>query len=172
MARGVEGRVDIHMQSDLMGADVGFDPIGLWVAPGTTIRWVLDANVHTTTAYHPRNDRHSLRIPPEAQPWDSGFLINPGDHFEVRLTVEGVYDYFCAPHEFAGMVGRIVVGRPSGPGLNPYDDFRTTPEGRGWKEVPPAAQAAFPAVESILRLRSVRRKPAPDAPGAMQGHRP
>ena len=37
------------------------------------------------------------------------------------LTVEGVYDYFCAPHEMAGMVGRIIVGRP---GAQPFDDYR------------------------------------------------
>jgi hypothetical protein len=35
---------------------------------------------------------------------------------------EGVYDYFCKPHEAAGMVGRIVVGNPgSGPGTRPFN---------------------------------------------------
>ena len=36
----------------------------------------------------------------------------PGESFEVELTEPGVYDYFCIPHEHAGMVGRIVVGGP------------------------------------------------------------
>ena len=42
------------MRSDPDGAHVGFDPIGLKMAPGTTVRWLVEANVHTTTAYHRR----------------------------------------------------------------------------------------------------------------------
>ena len=45
----------------------------------------------------------------------SGYLVEPGDRFEVTLTVPGVYDYFCTPHEAAGMVGRIIVGQPARP---------------------------------------------------------
>lgn len=113
--------------------------------------------MHTTTAYHPKNDLHSLRIPERAEPWDSRFLVDPGRHFEVTLTVPGVYDYFCAPHEFAGMVGRIVVGRPTGPGALPFDYFKGQPGTAGWKVVPPAAQDAFPSVSAIIRQRVVRR---------------
>jgi plastocyanin len=148
----------IRLQSDTLGTDVGFEPIGLYVAPGTTVRWVLEANVHTVTAYHPRNGNHSLRIPPAAQPFDSGFLVNPGATFEQRFTVAGVYDYFCLPHEAAGMVGRIVVGQPGGPGALPFDYFKSLPEGRGWLEVPQAAQDAFPSVAAIVRERSVSRR--------------
>src|SRR5437879_7787426 len=82
------GVVRVHMKSDVQGAEVWFDPIGLLIAPGQTVRWVVDANVHTTTAYHPQNDMHSLRIPEGAMPWDSGFLVNPGQHFDVTFTVE------------------------------------------------------------------------------------
>ena len=104
------------MMSDTLGTKVWFDPIGVRIEPGQTVRFIVHSNVHTTTAYHPKNDLHSLRIPENAEPWDSRFLVSPGHHFEVTLTVPGVYDYFCAPHEAAGMVGRIVVGRPAGPG--------------------------------------------------------
>ena len=147
----------IRMRSDAQGAEVWFDPIGVFVEPGRTVRWVVEANVHTTTAYHPRNDRHSLRIPEAARPWDSGFLVNPGDHFDVTLTVPGVYDYYCTPHEAAGMVGRIVVGRPSGPGTLAFDYFMGRPGAAGWKRVPLAAQRAFPSVEAILRDHVVER---------------
>lgn len=150
--------VEIHMRSDPRGAEVWFDPIGVLIEPGQTIRWVVSANVHTTTAYHPRNDRHSLRIPDAAAPWDSGFLVNPGDRFEVTLTAEGVYDYYCAPHEEAGMVGRIVVGRPGGPGALPFDYFRSRPDAADWKPVPLAAQTTFPSVEVIVRNRVVRHR--------------
>jgi hypothetical protein len=104
------------------------------------------------------NASHSLRIPEAAEPWDSGFLINPGDHFEVTLTVEGVYDYFCLPHEAAGMVGRIVVGRPGGPGAQPFDYFVGRPGTGNWGDVPAAARAAFPNVEAIVTRGVVSRR--------------
>ncbi|HVO34371.1 MAG TPA: plastocyanin/azurin family copper-binding protein [Gemmatimonadales bacterium] len=150
------GVVTIRMRSDPAGSWVSFDPVGLFVEPGTTIRWVVQANVHTTTAYHPRNDHHPLRIPEAATPWDSGYLVNPGNHFEVTLTVPGVYDYFCTPHEAAGMVGRIVVGRAAGPGAEPFDYWAGRPGTADWRHVPDAARRTFPGVARILAERRVR----------------
>jgi plastocyanin len=154
------GVVEITMRSDPTGADVWFEPAGILVQPGQTVRWVMRSpgNPHTTTAYHPRNTSHSLRIPEGAEPWDSGFLVNPGDHFETTLTVEGVYDYFCLPHEHAGMVGRIVVGRPAGPGSLAFDYFMGRPGTAGWQPVPEAARRVFPDVAAIVRDRVVRRR--------------
>jgi plastocyanin len=143
------------MRSDPLGSKVWFDPVGVFVEPGTRIRWVVKENVHTTTAYHPKNGRHSLRIPEGAEPWDSGFLVNPGDHFEVTLTVPGVYDFFCQPHEAAGMVGRVVVGKSAGPGALPWDYFKGKTGTGDWLDVPAAARRAFPGVERILRERVV-----------------
>jgi plastocyanin len=143
---------EIHMRSDASGGVVGFDPVGLLVQPGQTVRWVCDANVHTATGYSPKTGYRSLRIPMGAEAWDSGFLM-PGQHFEVKLTVEGVYDYYCAPHEMAGMVGRLIVGNPSGPGTLAFDYFTT--EGKVWKPVPPAARNAFPSIRDIMREHAV-----------------
>jgi len=95
----------------------------------------------------PSQEREPLAAHPEAAaPWDSGFLVKPGDTFEVTFTVEGVYDYFCLPHEAAGMVGRIVVGRPGGPGALPFDYFAGRPTTQAWVPVPEAARAAFRAL--------------------------
>jgi plastocyanin len=148
--------VEIRPRSDALGTKVWFDPIGILIEPGQTVRWVNEANVHTSTAYHPANDGHALRIPETAEPWDSGYLVEPGDQFEVTLTVPGVYDYFCAPHEMAGMVGRIIVGKPSGPGTLPFDYFQGDPAARNWRVVPAAAQAAFPPIETVMNERVVR----------------
>jgi len=145
----------IEMHSDALGARVWFDPIGLYVERGTTVRWIVRENVHTTTAYHPRNDKHSLRIPEGAMPWDSGYLVQPGEHFDVTLTVPGVYDYYCTPHEGAGMVGRIVVGNSRGPGAEPFDYWVDKPGTDGWRVVPDAARAAFPSIARILAERRV-----------------
>ena len=143
--------VEIRMRSDAAGSRVWFDPIGILVAPGTTIRWLLEANVHSTTAYHPANGGFAPRIPADAEPWDSGILVDPGSTFERTLRVAGVYDYFCIPHERAGMVGRIVVG-------DVEDAARlaipSAPE--GLRAPSPAALASFPEVERILREVAVR----------------
>jgi len=145
--------IEIHMKSDTGGGVVGFDPIGVLLQPGQTVRWICDANVHTTTAYSPKNDNHSLRIPTAAQPWASDFLL-PQQTFEMKFTVEGVYDYFCAPHEEAGMVGRLIVGSATGPGALPFDYGKS--QGHNWKAVSSAAQKAFPTVETILAQKTVR----------------
>jgi len=152
------GVVEIRMKSDPGGVDVWFDPVGVLITPGQTVRWINAENVHTTTAYHPKNDMHSLRIPDGATPWDSGYLRNPGDHFEIVLATEGVYDYYCTPHEEAGMVGRIVVGKPSGPGTLPFDYFRRKPGAEHWKPVPVSAQRVFPRVALIMAHGVVRRE--------------
>jgi len=156
-ARSVEV-VEIYMKSDPLGSEVWFDPIGVHIKPGQTVRWIVTENVHTTTAYHPENDMHSLRIPKGATPWNSGFLVNKGDHFDVTLTVEGVYDYYCMPHEEAGMVGRIVVGKAGGPGAMPFDYFKNQQGTSNWKQVPLAAQKAFPSVDMIVKQKIVRKR--------------
>ena len=145
----------IEMRSDAIGSRVWFDPIGLYVEPGATVRWIVRENVHTTTAYHPQNDHHPRRIPESAVAWDSGFLVHPGDHFDVTLTVPGVYDYYCMPHEAVGMVGRIVVEQPSGPGAEPFDYWVGRPGTDSWRHVPEAARQTFPSVARILGERRV-----------------
>ena len=155
-ARADVATVDIEMRSDIDGTRVWFDPIGVLVSPGTTITWTTRENVHTATAYHPANDDHSLRIPEGAAPWDSGYLVNPGDRFQVVLDIPGVYDYFCAPHEFGGMVGRIIVTEPTGPGALPFDYFKRLDPVPDWQDVPDMARQSFPSVQRILQEGKVR----------------
>ena len=49
------------MQGNADGSKVWFDPIGVLVQPGQTIRWTNrdPGNAHTTTAYHPKNFGHA-----------------------------------------------------------------------------------------------------------------
>lgn len=143
------GLMEITMNGTDDGSRVWFEPVGLHVPPGTTIRWTNrdQGNTHSSTAYHPDNDGHPLRIPSNAKAWNSDLLL-PGQHFEVTLRVEGVYDYFCLPHEMAGMSGRIIVGTP------PSSGFWNTPT----SDVPPPAWATLPAVELILEKGRVERQ--------------
>jgi plastocyanin len=143
--------VIIHMIQTPDGNRVYFDPVGIHISPGQKVRWVQESGYHSTTAYHPSNDNHELRIPEGAEPWDSGILQThepeKGSTFEHTFTQEGVYDYFCRPHEAVGMVGRIVVGPPlEGPGTRP---FNYAPQ-KGWRPVPPEAQREFPPINLIL----------------------
>lgn len=91
-----------------------FDPIGLFVESGTTVTFVNASGAHSSTAYAAANDAES-RIPEDAEAWDSGILSDEGATFEHTFETAGTYDYFCLPHKTLGMVGRIVVGEPSGP---------------------------------------------------------
>jgi len=98
-----------------------FVPDRLRIRPGDTVRWVLEADAHSATAYHPKNhNRKEPRIPQGAEPWDSQILSTIGASFSHTFTIEGVYHYYCIPHEGVGMVGAVVVGRAlDGPGLAP-----------------------------------------------------
>ncbi|WP_328517655.1 plastocyanin/azurin family copper-binding protein [Devosia algicola] len=136
--------VDIVMAGRPDGSHVWFDPIGVHIQPGQTVRWTNNdpSNAHTSTAYHPSILDRPRRIPNGARPWDSGYLM-PGESFEVKLTVTGVYDYYCQPHEQAGMVGRIVVGHP------PDRDYPATVRA-GLAPLPAAALAYMPTISDIL----------------------
>ena len=141
--------IEIRMLNDAAGRFL-FDPIGLLIQPGRTVRWVLESGIHSTTAYHPSNFNQSLRIPEGAAPWDSGILVEQGATLDVTLTIPGVYDYYCLPHETVGMVGRIIVGQPTGPGSLPFDYFTNRPDGVEWRPIPVEARVAFPSIERIL----------------------
>jgi plastocyanin len=144
--------VEIRMQGNPDGSHVWFDPVGLRIEPGQTIRWInLDpGNSHTATAYHPKNFERPLRIPEDAEPWNSDYLL-PNESFVVTLNVEGVYDFYCVPHEHAGMVGRIIVGQP---GRSSTSSTSTQPTGS--EPVPESALRAFPPVNEIMRRGIVR----------------
>lgn len=132
------------------GSHVWFDPVGIHLHAGQTVRWTnLDpANSHTATAYHPDNYDHPLRMPREAKPWDSDYLL-PNEQFSVTLTVSGVYDLFCVPHEHAGMVCRLVVGNPA---ASPAPNAAGGADG-----LPPeAALKNFPSVEEIVAKGIIR----------------
>lgn len=91
-----------------MGNDY-FDPIGLHVEAGTTVRFRIVAGAHSATAY-------PGRIPADAQAFDSS-TISEGA-YEHTFETPGTYDYYCIPHKSVGMVGRIVVGGAGGPAEN------------------------------------------------------
>ena len=137
---------EITMSGREDGSKVWFDPFGILIEPGQTIRWTNrdKSNSHTATAYAAENDDHSRRIPEGAKAFDSDYLL-PDESFEVTLTVPGVYDYFCIPHEMSGMVGRIIVAEA---GQTAFEDY---PPGDLEKEV----LDGFPSIAEILAKKSI-----------------
>jgi plastocyanin len=134
------------------GSDVWFDPIGLLIRPGQMVRWVNRdmGNSHTATAYHPTLFGRSRRIPVHTSPWNSDYLL-PADGFTVTFSKPGVYDYYCLPHEHAGMVGRIVVGDSRA------RDWWRTSLLTADPNLPKAAMDALPSIAEIVKKGFVRR---------------
>ena len=104
-----------------------FDPDSITVAPGDTVVWEnVGAIGHSVTAYE--DD-----VPAEAEYFASGGFdsesaarsgytvgdpesgdVAGGQSFEHTFEVEGVYEYFCVPHEAAGMVASLEVTTDTG----------------------------------------------------------
>lgn len=100
---------EVAMETE--GNEYYFEPEVTWVTPGSTVTFVNESGTHSSTAYAEANDRPN-RIPEDAEPWDSGTLTEQGAEFEHTFEVEGVYDYFCVPHETLEMLGTVIVGEP------------------------------------------------------------
>jgi hypothetical protein len=45
--------------------------------------------------------------------------MGSGGTLKWTFEVEGTYDYYSRAYEYLGMVGRIIVGQPGGPGERP-----------------------------------------------------
>jgi pseudoazurin len=78
-----------------------FKPDIIYVQPGDTVGW-------TNMTSHMVASVEGL-IPEGAKPWQGQL----GEDLQVTLDKEGVYGYVCTPHLGFGMVGVIVVGKPT-----------------------------------------------------------
>lgn len=114
------GETSVSMVTE--GEQYYFDPIGLAVEAGDSVTWDNVSGSHSSTAYVEGNPQAgTTRIPGDAEGWDSGTLSEEGATFSHTFEIEGTYDYYCIPHKTLEMVGRIVVGEPSGLGDDPPD---------------------------------------------------
>ena len=138
-----------------------FEPVGLHVEKGQTVEWLATRWGPTVSAFHPSNGNQELRIPEGATPFDSGLLAR-GDTFRWTFNVEGTYDYFSKNHVGMGVVGRIVVGRPGGPG----EQAPRYGGAEGRAPIYPRAMKVFEELDSeeIVRLKKV------PFPGSKVGH--
>jgi plastocyanin len=104
-----------------------FQPTGLYVEPGDTVKWNFVTGHHTVSAYHP-GFGFRRRVPEGVPPYSSP-VMPQGGYWLYTFEEPGVYDYHCAPHEAYGHVGRIVVG--SAEGFEPLPDLCAAPPSGG-----------------------------------------
>lgn len=97
-----------------------FEPTGLYVEPGDTVKFNLATPHHNVNAYHPAFT-YEQRVPDGVLPFSSP-VLSAGSYWLYTFDTEGVHDYVCAPHEYFGMAGRLVVGSATGPGANPVGE--------------------------------------------------
>lgn len=78
-----------------------YDPVVLQINPGDNVNWtnMSGHNVHFEKG----------NIPEGAEPWQTPL----GDNVNKTFTKEGIYLYKCDPHFAMGMVGAIIVGKPT-----------------------------------------------------------
>jgi len=165
--------VDHTVSAELEEAERGppafyFDPAGLYVEPGDTVKFDMVSPHHNVNVYHP-GFGYTQRVPDGVPPVSSPILTQ-GDYWLFTFEQEGVYDYMCAPHETFGMVGRIVVGSATGPGANPVGE---APGGERARSPPGTAgsvlSADVMAPENVVEQGSVAWSEIPDDAKQSQG---
>lgn len=113
---------DVHMQiQEVEGEffpEFYFEPSGLYIEPGDTVRFIADTPHHTVTALHQGHGYPLTRVPDGVGPFSSP-VVPVGETWEYTFDEPGVYDIVCVPHDFLGMAMRIVVGEATGPGAEP-----------------------------------------------------
>lgn len=89
--------------------DMTFDPPEISVPAGSTVTWQNQSGfVHTVTTDPTKLQDGSLVSTPDGTVFDSG-TIAKGATWSHTFDTVGEVNYCCAPHELAGMVGRIIV---------------------------------------------------------------
>lgn len=97
-----------------------FEPTGIYVEPGDTIRFIADSPHHTVTAVH-EGHGFPTRVPEGVGPFSSP-VIPIGQTWEYTFDEPGVYDLVCMPHFLFAMGMRVVVGEASGPAAEPIPE--------------------------------------------------
>ena len=101
----------------MVAEGTSFVPAEITVQAGDTVTWeVAGGDVHTVTAYEdsvpngaPYFASGGAADESEAREELAAGLLQEGEAFEVTFEEPGTFEYFCIPHESAGMTGTVVV---------------------------------------------------------------
>lgn len=100
--------VHIVKMVDVSDTSYLFEPSEITVKPGDTVRF-------EQTSSTPHNVEFR-EMPEGSSPGDQmmgPYLDTPGDTYDVVIDdrfVAGEHNFVCTPHEFFGMIGKIIVG--------------------------------------------------------------
>jgi halocyanin-like protein len=96
------GSSEVTVEVGAGSNQVAFAPTNIWVEPGTTVNFEWVSNGHN--------------VLPNSQPEGAGWegsgdsLEDEGFSYSHTFETEGMYTYYCAPHEQLGMKGAVAVG--------------------------------------------------------------
>ncbi|WP_277556054.1 halocyanin domain-containing protein [Halobaculum limi] len=99
-----ESEVSVEVGVENGGGPYGFGPASVRVDPGTTVTW----------EWNGQGGSHNVVA--ENGSFESELVAEAGHTFSHTFESEGVYTYYCQPHEALGMKGAVVVGNVGGGG--------------------------------------------------------
>ena len=96
------GQAEVTVEVGAGSDDLAFAPTKIWIDPGTTVNFEWVSNGHNV---HP-NDQ------PNGTDWNgTGTTIHDSGYTHSHtFETEGMYTYYCRPHQSLGMKGAIAVG--------------------------------------------------------------
>jgi plastocyanin len=97
-----------------------FNPRNVTIPAGETIKWSWEDGIHTTTNGTGSGDPQSGTL------WNEPITAS-NQTFSYTFTEQGVFPYYCIPHEFFDMKGTITVEAPVGIGDDAETNSGTLP---------------------------------------------
>ncbi|KAL9260895.1 Plastocyanin, chloroplastic-like protein [Drosera capensis] len=94
-----------------MGGDDGslaFVPSDFSVAAGEKIEFYNNAGFPHNVRFDEDAVPAGVDIEKISMP-EEDYLNGPGEQYSVTLTKPGTYEFYCAPHQGAGMTGKVTV---------------------------------------------------------------
>eukprot|EP00879_Flechtneria_rotunda_P000066 GHRR01000104.1.p1 GENE.GHRR01000104.1~~GHRR01000104.1.p1 ORF type:complete len:165 (+),score=13.82 GHRR01000104.1:53-496(+) len=92
-----------------LGADSGalvFEPASVTIKAGETVTWVNNAGFPHNIVF----DEDAVPSGANAEALSHEDYMNaPGESYSAKFDNAGTYEYFCEPHQGAGMKGKVVV---------------------------------------------------------------
>lgn len=145
----------IRPRQDVPIPEFYFEPTGLAIEVGDTVRFDMATPHHNVNAYHPAFG-YTQRVPDGTPPYSSP-VLGAGDYWLRTFETEGVHNIMCAPHELFGMVGTIVVGSVTGPGASSVGEAPAASEHARPPEFTAALVLSDPAMapENIVEAETV-----------------
>merc|ERR1712054_107285 len=92
-----------------LGSDTGalvFEPSSVTISKGDSVTWVNNAGFPHNIVFD--EDAIPSGVSAEALSHED-YLNAPGEKATSKFDVAGTYEYYCEPHQGAGMQGKIVV---------------------------------------------------------------